>query len=124
MNGRKHGTGWQSDTARRLLAERGEPVENEPEKVVDASRKTFFDILHQPDDANARGCEGDPAGAQQRSPLLPDDEWMAKAGLRPVRGARDVLQRLIAEGSFVKATCATPQTLRRSPARVRLPGRR
>ena len=99
----EHGTGWQSDTARRLLAEKGTPIASEAEIVVDAARKTFFEILNAPDDGKSRDARRIEARAAAIG-AAPEDAWMARAVLSAsTQSAGAVLQRLIADGKLTSA---------------------
>jgi putative membrane-bound dehydrogenase-like protein len=94
--------GWQRDTARRLLAERGAAIEGEPEVVphTHPARKTFFEIVRAPDDGKTREAKR----VESRAAAIgdaPEDEWMAKAVLSSsAQTAGAVLQRVIADGKL------------------------
>ncbi len=93
-----HENGWQRDTARRLLAEVGQPVPGEPEIVQGSKRQVFFKILQQADS----DAPVDEAVLDERAMTIsqsPDDAWMARAVLSSsAHSAGAVLAKVIAHG--------------------------
>ncbi|MEN3942947.1 PVC-type heme-binding CxxCH protein [Prosthecobacter sp. SYSU 5D2] len=110
----KHENAWQRETAQRLLAEQG--AAGGGETVVDASRKTFFDVLNKPDaDAAA-----DAAVIQARATAIsesPEDAWMTRAVLSAsTHSAGAVLDAVIRQGKVTQTYSAQRMETLRSLA--------
>ena len=95
----EHPNVWQSETAQRLLAERGEPWTGE-EQVQTAERKTFFSILNR----TAAGSQKSESPVSEHARALssyPEDPWIAKAVLSSCRDSPGgLLVQVLTDDSF------------------------
>lgn len=97
-----HENAWQRETARRLLIEKGEPVEAEKEIVQNPARKAFFDILNQPD-ADSLASEAVIEARAKAISTYPDDAWMTRAVLSAsTHSAGAVLAKVVTQGELIK----------------------
>lgn len=101
----KHDNAWQRETAQRLLMEAGAPVGGLPEDVA-ANRKSFFEILNQPDGNAAPKAEVITARIHAIS-AAPEDVWTTRAVLSASsQSAGAVLAGVVKAGELTESYSA------------------
>lgn len=109
-----HENAWQRETARRLLAEMGQPIAGAQEVPGQPEgRKLFFEILAHADPADGSSDGGLIAQRVKAIADYPDDPWMAKAVLSSsLRSCGAVLAGLMKSSLAEQYTPQRFETLR------------